>query len=192
VSRRPSRSRLVQLPLDDPRWVPLANVHRLFQERLGSPHLAATDLTEALRSPRLRSMVRYMPRERIHRPELPKRKLWSADDWDQHEIQYWSDGLLVAVKQPSRGVGVQVLRVYGYFFVWEPDVKEFFGDKTTTSKPGSAAAWVDELCPNGEWRTMTGKQLHQSIERKAKERKLNKWPSLRAVQNELSRRRRQT
>jgi hypothetical protein len=51
--------------------------------------------------------------------------------------------------------------------------------------PGSAAAWIDEVCPNGEWRVMTGKQVHQAIEREAKHRKLNKWPSLRGVQIEI-------
>jgi hypothetical protein len=72
---------------------------------------------------------------------------------------------------------------------------QFFGNKNSAfkkPKPGSAAAWIDELCPNDEWRTMTGKQLHQFIERKAKERKLNKWPSLRGVQNELAERKKQT
>jgi hypothetical protein len=57
-------------------------------------------------------------------------------------------------------------------------------------KPGSAAAWIDELYPAGEWRVMTGKQVHQAIDREAKVvRKLNKSPSARAVYKELADRR---
>jgi hypothetical protein len=54
------------------------------------------------------------------------------------------------------------------------------------SKPGSAATWIDELWPNREWHLLTGKQVHQAIEREAKTRGLNKWPSPRAVYLELA------
>jgi hypothetical protein len=185
VSRhRPSGPPAAELPLDDPRWVPFLAVHERFCQRLGNPDLAATDLTEALRSPRLRSMVRYMPRARRHQPELPERELWSVDDWDRHEIQYWSDGLLVAVKQPSRGFAVQVLRVYGYFFVWGPDVEEFFGGKPTAPKPGSAAAWIDELYPNGLWRLKKAKDVANEIRKRDP-----KGPGYTAVREEMKRRR---
>jgi hypothetical protein len=52
-------------------------------------------------------------------------------------------------------------------------------------KPGSAAAWIAELYPHGEWRLMTAKGIHQTIEREAKARGLNKWPSYSAVRSEL-------
>jgi hypothetical protein len=58
-------------------------------------------------------------------------------------------------------------------------------------KPGSAAAWIDEVCPNGEWRLMTGKQVHGEIVREAEKRKPKKWPSYSAVMTELRKRRQQ-
>jgi len=52
-------------------------------------------------------------------------------------------------------------------------------------KPGSAAAWIAELYPHGEWRLLPVKGIHQAIEREAKRRGLNKWPSYSAVRSEL-------
>ena len=57
-------------------------------------------------------------------------------------------------------------------------------------KPGSAKAWIDDLCPNGEWRFMTGKQVHDGIAREAEKRGHKKWPSYSAVLLELRNRRR--
>jgi hypothetical protein len=82
--------------------------------------------------------------------------------------------------------------VPGYFFVWKPDVKKPFGNKTPAPKPGSAAAWIDELLSADELRLMTGKQVHEAIWKKAEARGLTKWPGLRAVQSELTTRRKQT
>jgi hypothetical protein len=39
---------------------------------------------------------------------------------------------------------------------------------TTKSKPGSADAWIDHVCPNGEWRLMTAKDIHKKILPEAK------------------------
>jgi hypothetical protein len=82
--RRPSGQPAAELPLDDPRWVPLSDVHHLFVQRTSSSYLAAVDLLTTLRRrpPVLRSMVRYLPRARIWWPELPERELLSADYWD--------------------------------------------------------------------------------------------------------------
>jgi hypothetical protein len=178
MSRRPSRLSPAEPLLDDPRWVPLVDVHQLFQQRTGSSYLAAVDLLETLRrrTRGLRSMVRYLPRERIWRPELPERELLSADYWDDtSEIWPSSDGLLVRYK---RG------RVFGYFFVWEPDVKGFFGNKTSEPKPGSAGAWFNELYPNDEWRLKTAKDIANEIRKNDP-----KGPGYTSVRGELKRRR---
>ena len=36
------------------------------------------------------------------------------------------------------------------------------------AKPGSADAWIDHVCPNGEWRLMTAKDIHKKILPEAK------------------------
>jgi hypothetical protein len=59
----------------------------------------------------------------------------------------------------------------------------------TDAKPGSAAAWFDDLWPKGEWRLLSAKQAYQAIEHEAKERKLKKCPALRSVQREMKTRR---
>ena len=61
---------------------------------------------------------------------------------------------------------------------WEFDVDEvkaLLADKRPTtqvregqSKPGSADAWIDHVCPNGEWRLMTAKDIHKKILPEAK------------------------
>jgi hypothetical protein len=61
-----------------------------------------------------------------------------------------------------------------------------------TPKPGSAAAWIDELYPNDARRLlMTGKQVHNGIAQEADMRGLKKWPSYSAVLLELKTRRQQ-
>jgi hypothetical protein len=181
VSRcRPSRPLPAELPLDDPRWVPLPDVHQLFWQRTGSWYLAAVDLRKALRTRGLRSMIRYLPRERIHRPELPERELLSADYWDDpSEIWPSDDGLLVRDKKRQG--------VFGYFYAWGPDIEEFFGDKTPAPQPqqqpqedGWAVRRAKELMAavlrNGEWRTMGPKEVCSACEPEAKRRQV-KLPS---------------
>src|SRR5262249_14790396 len=56
------------------------------------------------------------------------------------------------------------------------------------AKPGSAAAWIDMICPR-DWRLMTAKQVHQKIEKEAERRGIKKRPSYRDVARELKNRR---
>jgi hypothetical protein len=63
------------------------------------------------------------------------------------------------------------------------------GGASASVKPGSAAAWIDELFPNEEWILMTGKAVHGAIAKEAEKRELKKIPSLSAVRAELRKRR---
>jgi hypothetical protein len=56
------------------------------------------------------------------------------------------------------------------------------------SRAGSVAAWLGELYPSGTWRLATAIEIHRNIERTAKKRKLNRWPSYTAVRRELRKR----
>jgi hypothetical protein len=57
------------------------------------------------------------------------------------------------------------------------------------SRAGSAAAWLGERYPNGEWRLLTAREIHKAIEQAAKEQGRSRWPSLSSVERELRRRR---
>jgi hypothetical protein len=50
-----------------------------------------------------------------------------------------------------------LLRVAGFSPLPSPAANK--SKPSSGSKPGSAAAWIDKLCPNGEWRLKTAKQL---------------------------------
>jgi hypothetical protein len=54
-------------------------------------------------------------------------------------------------------------------------------------RPGSAAAWIDELWPNDEWHLMRPKRIHDEIVDAALGRK-SEHPSLTAVRDEINRR----
>jgi hypothetical protein len=65
-------------------------------------------------------------------------------------------------------------------------------------KPGSAAAWIDEVCPNGEWRLMSAKAVEAAIAMEIDDRNKNtkgprikKKPSYSAVQKEIKQRKTQ-
>jgi hypothetical protein len=51
--------------------------------------------------------------------------------------------------------------------VWEFEIDEVRAllpqAREGQSKPGSADAWIDHVCPNGEWSLMTAKAIHNKI-----------------------------
>ena len=56
--------------------------------------------------------------------------------------------------------------------------------KTSNPKNGSAAAWIDTLCPNGEWRLKSAKAIWRDIKARDYE-----GPSYTAIARELRNRR---
>jgi hypothetical protein len=63
--------------------------------------------------------------------------------------------------------------------------------KPSGPKPGSAAAWIDAMWPDDEWRLMTGKHVHDDIVQEANRRGKRRRPSYSAVLLELRKRRQQ-
>src|SRR5262245_60987510 len=89
--RKPARKRpgpasksAPDLPLDDPRWMPVDAAHKRMCEPTGEPQLAARDLTEALARERdgLRSM-----RRSIHGAD-PERELLPPLYWVVHDVRW--------------------------------------------------------------------------------------------------------
>jgi hypothetical protein len=74
--------------------------------------------------------------------------------------------------------------VFGWFFVGEPDIEIYFGDKVEAPKPGSAAVWFDKLYPNDEWDLKKAKDIANDIRRQDP-----KGPGYTSVRRELRRRR---
>ena len=182
-----------KLPLDDPRWLPLADAHARLGRRTGSPGLAARDLSDAMKSGDVRSL-----RRPIGRGSGPDRELLAKSFWTAHEL--YSGSALLVVDRSRGGQIITAAAARGFaFFVWSPDLERYWPGicpepapkRVDTPKPGSAAAWIDELYPNREWRLMTGKQVHDDIARTAKESGQKRWPSYSAAVLELRKRRQQ-
>lgn len=112
------------LPLDSPHWKPLADVHRLFTERLGSPHLAAQDMTQALANGLLRSIARQVT--------PPSRRLLPQEFWSTYLITSWRDGLHVDRLLPHGRSRIYV-PFRAHMFIWESDVINFFGKVTSAT-----------------------------------------------------------
>lgn len=107
------------LPLDDPRWLPIGDAHKLLCERTGDGQLAANDLTEKLASGDVHCMCRTLD---------GRRELVPATFWVEHMLSYWQtdDKLLVARRPPPdhKGGGWVISSIRGVFFVWQKDVEE--------------------------------------------------------------------
>jgi hypothetical protein len=174
--KKAKAKRRTKLPLDDSNWLPVLDAHKAILPRTGNWHLAARDLTAAMaKADGVRSM-----RRRVMRGEGPDRKLLPRSFWNTYELRPWNsrpgpfpiDTLLIC---PPGKIG---RAIEGYaFFVWKPDLEKIWptAAPTTTmqaregqSKPGSADAWIDHICPNGEWRLMTAKDIHKKILPEAK------------------------
>lgn len=114
------KKRQAKLPLDDPRWAPLDDLHGLLIPRTGNRDLAAHDLTKLLATPPprgVRSMRRYFGRYRdLSRPDLEREQL-EFSFWEEHALSSWSDGLCIV--RPKQGVG-QAIRAVG-IYAWKPD-----------------------------------------------------------------------
>ena len=169
-------------------WMPLDEAFACILASVASSTLAVRDLHRDLCSGQLGSAIRGLSYDGKHELSAVL------------EPSYWSDAILtvgpnnpkhVCILVPRRPDGIHLF----YFFVRRRDVGKLYFATTPSPapqsgpKPGSAAAWIDELYPNSEWRLMTGKQVHYGIARDAKKRELKKWPSYRAVLLELKRRR---
>jgi hypothetical protein len=168
MSKRAKRKR-AELPFDDPRWLPLVEAHARRARRLGSPDLAARDLTQ--RMARKHERVRSM-RRRVGYGSGPDHEMLSGSFWVEHKL-YWSWG---AEHKPSRGSpllivprshGGQIITAdaaRGYaFFVWGPDFEKAWPDKppvvATTTKASKRPRRKPGPKEKGDWRILIRNEL---------------------------------
>jgi hypothetical protein len=206
------------LPLDDPRWLPMTDIFARLHPRLGGQAPAEHDLSMALAEGRLHCLNRYQTRGGVW-----ERKLISLLCWIGREVQYWSRGRFTTRRQQNwscpkswadprlsfhlcdRGVGFDQSS-FGILYAWQPDLERIwpaiFPPIETTqssSKPGSADAWIDELFPT-TWHLLKPEPMHgrivEEIEKRNKEARrrdknapLMVAPSLTALRAALKKRR---
>ena len=108
------------LPLEDPRWIPLITEHRRLAERLSSGYLAALDLTRAIVDVPLRCMGRLGERR-----ELVPRSFWA-----EHELVCSTAttglGLDLGLRRRMLKSGPYARVRAGALFVWKPDIDKFW------------------------------------------------------------------
>ena len=150
--KRKAPIRVVELPLDDPRWRPVREEFKLISQYSGHRNLAVLDLNEALANGRVRSRRRHT--ESGERERLPSKF------WVDHKLELLSDeGLLVVPRLPDPRGFVKPVRGFA-FFLWHPNVEEVWpalrqadeevapmrdtppGTKPTRDWPILVAAWL--------------------------------------------------
>jgi hypothetical protein len=100
---------------DNPHWWPLELVHQLLWQRLGDPHLAALDLTEALAT--------FVPSMTRSPTRFSGRRILPLEFWNEHELA-WDDHCLVVRRLPKHALDrIDVLKgLVGY--AWLPKLAE--------------------------------------------------------------------
>jgi hypothetical protein len=203
-----SRRKNPDYQLNPREWASLDDAFARIKASVSSTYVALYDLTRDLREGRLGSATRAISYDGSKSVcAILKPPFWrdlSLDD----VVNVRPDGTIEHTNRvrvwPPRGRRFTGRRV---FFVRRRDLDKVYpiatpSDRRATMKfvpqpppkpatkkpapprgpkPGSAAAWIEELYPADEWRLMTGKQIHQDIDREAKKRKLNRSPSYRTV-----------
>ena len=154
-----------KLPLHDPRWLAVdAAAARYYPH----PDLAARDLSEDMRT-WLHSMRRPLQPytwERvddpvIHKPRMqrvptPYGERLEFSHWDEWELASRPDGLVAIVR--SRGGGGQVVPAPYAYFVSEPDLKKFRGDRATVPSSQETARRPPgpRFLTKHDWHTIDG------------------------------------
>jgi hypothetical protein len=128
-----------RLPIDDPRWRPIATEHKLLAERDGDPHLAALELNQALTANKVRCMERFIV--------SGKRELVPSTFWADYEPSHWSDGLKVT---PRRRRGEKARRIIiplrgVILYIWKPDVDKLWRQGATAATSATSPAWREAL-----------------------------------------------
>lgn len=122
------------LPLGDPRWIPLVAEFKRLVARLASNHLAAEDLDRAVEGGAIRCMRRWADEHNLSPSEFSasrERKLVPSDYWIRQELVYTEAfGLTVRLRAPKGGAPAPPhsgWAVVGWaFFGWKPDVDRFW------------------------------------------------------------------
>jgi hypothetical protein len=123
-----------KLPLESPHWWPITEALAHHSQRTSSDKFAGQDFNKVLKAKHgLRVLVR---RADDHR------ELLAPSAWDDFHIVVWTYGgpprSRFSVFSRTLGTAPRGCR----FYVWEPDYKKFFGDRTDPMKQPAQALEV--------------------------------------------------
>jgi hypothetical protein len=153
------------LPLEDPRWIPLITEHKRLAERLTSNGLAAADLTKAMADGVIRSMGR----------RASGRELLSSDVWANGYELFWSRIYGLEVHPRMRKSGPYVPVRGWVFFLWKPDIDKFWLrfelPPVPDQRPETSAAAIDPSIPDGSTQSrVNDEQRSQKDDRQSRRR----------------------
>jgi hypothetical protein len=112
-----------ELPLDDPRWLPLDEALHLMTQHTGSAPLAALDLRQAMMPPRprVRGMRRFIEDGRDIRRELVPAEVWIEPVLSANLHRFPPD--------------LNLRKIHGWvYYVWKPDIDTLLGKSRTEEK----------------------------------------------------------
>jgi hypothetical protein len=122
---------VAELPLNDPRWMPAAEMHRRRWEQVGDPQLAARDLTKAHRSTDKSKRIRSMRRP-IYSGVDPDCERLSSSFWIEYEYYWWAPKQALQVRsrdgrRDAIGPDGFIGRASNFaYFGWDPDFDELW------------------------------------------------------------------
>ena len=152
------------LPLEDPRWIPLMPEHKRLTERLTSGYLAAGDFTKAMAEGAIRCMERT----------VSERKPISPTFWGDHELD-WSPTFGLGIRPRMRKSGAYVPVRRGVLFVWKPDIDKFWLrfelPPVPDQRPETSAAAIDPFAQDSSTRShVNDEQRSQKDDRQSRRR----------------------
>ena len=175
-------------------WVPFATAWARIEPVAGPGSHTRYELQQAFRSGQLVAAVQLIAEDGAETwiilececwRWLQVNHAWSISGWRLLPGWWKADGGPEDRERGRRHVVVHRRELDKHYPAAETVPSE--SPSTTKSKPGSADAWIDHVCPNGEWRLMTAKDIHKKIVPEAKTLGV-KTPSYSAVATALSRR----
>jgi hypothetical protein len=115
------------LPLDNPRWLPVEEIHKLLMQRTGDGRLAASDLNKKCGAVRCMCRRRMLPRKSRPVPaagdvatsNIGDRELVAPAHWANHEFKFTMSGHLVLWRKGEKGAWLHGEFV---FYLWKADV----------------------------------------------------------------------
>jgi hypothetical protein len=148
-----------ELPLDDPRWIRIADLHRALAVRLGNT-LAASDITKKLEKGDLPCMRRRISDDY---PPGPERELVQKGFWGGYRV---NDSSRFGATVVNRGSSFATERWYEYF-VWKPVLEKVWpvlASAPTAAAPSEQADDTTSRRPPGprptkEWETHVEREI---------------------------------
>jgi hypothetical protein len=149
-------------------WVSMVDALERVEKTVGTLQLARHALRQDLLKKRLVAAVWVIAQDGTETWMIADPTVWQS-------LRIWFGW---QIRSEGEVEGYDPYRRKWHFFVRRRDLDKRYpaaaaampseSSSTTKSKPGSADAWIDHVCPNGEWRLMTAKDIHKKILPEAK------------------------